>query len=275
MFLKVNDVYYASITVADANNNPVDNDTPVMTIYDVEENQYYNGLSWSPTITELVLAGVGNGVYQSQFVADKTGTFKISITSRDYNISITDTLEVYDTNVATYHWQTGTLYTIEYNCAQHLSPTCIIVRGEDHKYYNGRSWQDEIKENLMVLANGTRKFSFIPDVDGDYGITIKCEDSEFYYVLQASSIAENIAPVLVSNQTLRSLDGTDAKVIDAKGLPLSGASITAFNPVTKEVVGKTTTNHTGDWSMLLKPGKWHFLFEKQGYISVGFERTVR
>lgn len=275
MFLKVNSVYYASITVVDVNNNPVDNDTPVMTIYDVNNSQYYNGLSWSPTVTELVLTGVGNGIYQSQFIADKAGTFKISIVSRDYHISVTDTLEVYETDIATYQWQTGTLYTIEYSCAEHMSPTCVITRGDDHQYYAGGVWQEELKENPMVLTDNAYKFSFIPNIDGDYGITIKCENSEFYYVLRASSIAENIAPVLVSNQTLRSLDGTDATVVDAKGALLSGASVTVFDPSSKEIVGKTTTNYAGEWSMLLKPGKWHFLFEKQGYISVGFERVVR
>lgn len=275
MFLKVNSIYYASIRVTDVNDNPVDNDTPTMTVYDMKNNLYYNGLSWSAGTTELVLTGVGGGVYQSQFVADKTGTFKISIVSRNYNIATTEILEVYDTDVATYQWQTGTLYTIDYNCAEHLAPTCIIIRGEDHQYYNDGTWQGELKENTMSLVNGTHKFSFTPDIDGDYGITIKCGDSEFYYVLQASSVSKNIAPVLVSNQTLRSLDGTDAVVVDAKGVPLSEASVTAFDPSSKEVVGKTTTNHSGEWSMLLKPGKWHFLFEKQGYISIGFERVVQ
>ena len=275
MFLKVNSTYYASITITDVNNNPVDNDAPTMTVYDVKNNLYYNGLSWSAGITELVLTGVGNGVYQSQFVADKTGTFKISIVSRNYNIAETEVLEVYDTDVATYQWQTGTLYAIDYNCTGDSSPTCVILRGEDHQYYADGNWQDDLKENSMSLVNGAHKFSFTPDIDGEYGITIKCENSEFYYVLQASSVAANIAPVLVSNQTLRSLDGTDSMVLDAKGVPLSGVSVTVFDPASKEIVGKTTTNYSGEWSLLLKPGKWHFLFEKQGYISVGFERTVQ
>ena len=275
MFLKVNSTYYASIMITDVNNNPVDNDAPTMTVYDVKNNLYYNGLSWSAGITELVLAGVGGGIYQSQFIADKAGTFKISIVSRNYNISKTEMLEVYDADVATYQWQTGTLYTIEYNCAEHLSPICIITRGENHQYYFDGGWQNDLKENSMSLVNSAYKFSFIPDIDGDYGITIKCGDSEFYYVLQASSVAANITPVLVSNQTLRSLDGTDTTVLDAKGVPLSNVSVTAFDPSSKEVVGKTTTNHSGEWSLLLKPGKWHFLFEKQGYISFAFERVVQ
>jgi hypothetical protein len=275
MFLKVNSTYYASIRVTDVNGNPVDNDTPTMTVYDMKENLYYNGLSWSQGITELVLAGVGNGIYQSQFIAEKTGTFKISITSRNYDISVIDMLEVYDGNIATYQWQTGTLYTVEYNCTEHSAPTCTILRGEDHQYYVDGAWQGTMQENTMSYVNGTHKFSFVPDIDGEYGITVKCGDSEFYYVLQASSIAENIAPILVSNQTLKSLDGTDSCLLDAKGVPLSGVSVTVYNPASKEVAGKTTTNYAGEWSMLLKPGKWHFLFEKQGYISVGFERMVQ
>lgn len=275
MFLKLGSTYYANLTVTDSNGNMIDNDTPTMTVYDLKKNLYHNGLTWTSSLTELVMTGVGAGVYQSQFICDVTGSFRVTMTSRNYEITKVESIEVYDTDVAEYQWQTGVPYTINYESLSADIPVCSISRDSDGKYLSADEWVNECTEHSMTLVNDSYKFSFTPPTDDNYGITVKCGDSQFYYILKSMSVAENIAPVLVTNQTLKALDGTQSDVVDHKGVPLSEVSVTAFDISTKKVVGKAVTNLRGEWSMLLKPGTWQFLFEKQGHISVGFERTVQ
>lgn len=275
MFLKLGSTYYATLTVTDSNENMIDNDTPTMTVYDLNNNLYYNGLSWAAGLTELVMTGIGSGIYQSQFVCDKVGSFRVTLNSRNYGITKTESIEVYNTDVAEYQWQTGVLYNINYDSLSSDVPVCSISRDSDGKYLSSNEWVNEYTEQNMVKVNESYKFSFTPPNDDSYGITVKCGESQFYYILKSMSVAENIAPVLVTNQTLKSLDGSQSDVVDHKGIPISGVTVTAFNIQSKEVVGKAVTNSSGEWSMLLKPGTWQFLFEKQGHISVGFERMVQ
>ena len=80
--------------------------------------------------------------------------------------------------------------------------------------------------------------------------------------------------VKITNKVFKNQDGTDTTILDSNKNPLPGVKITCYDMKTKDVVAVTQSDSNGAWEMYVKHGSYFFTFEKDGYISVSFERTV-
>ena len=277
MFLKLGQTYYASLKVADHNGRPVNDDIPMMTVQDKQTKEYYNGVEWQKQQIGVAMICVGDGAYTSQFTPDRVGEFTVLVESARYGNSNTESVEVYDAVQAQHLWQKGVNYNVEYSdpANQAKAVFCTIADERTGEYWTGYTWQrEEAVLTMTHIGNGKFSYAFAPKEIGDYLICITCDKTQYQYLLQVVESAENIPPVIVTNRTLLSLDGSDSTVIADNEFPIAGADIKVYDPATKEIVARTQTNTDGEWQLMLKPGVWQFLFEKDGYISVAFERTV-
>jgi hypothetical protein len=142
-------------------------------------------------------------------------------------------------------------------------------------FWNGLSWVlTDTTLSMPLLSGNVYSYSFSPDTESEYAITITSGEKELFYIIDATTTADDVAPVFIDNTTLRSLDGSDSTTVNDKGEKMPSVSVSVFNTSTKEVVAKTISNSSGEWNMMIKPGEYYFMFEKDGYISVGFERMV-
>ena len=275
MFLKLGQTYYASLQVHDHNGTPVNDDIPMMTVQDKQTKEYYNGVLWQKQPISIAMMCVGGGSYTGQFTPNKAGEFTVTAESGRYGMSSVESVEVYDTVQATHSWQKGIKYSVEYSAKQVTEVSCEIISNDTGEYWTGLTWQaGEIAVPMTHVGNNKFSYTFVPQSTGEYLIRILCDGSQYQYMLNVVESAENIPPVIVTNQTLLSLDGSDSTVIAGNGFPLSGADVKVYDIATGEVAARTQTNSDGEWQLVLKPGVWQFLFEKDGYVSVSFERTV-
>jgi hypothetical protein len=276
MFLKIGQPYTATLLVKDINGNRVLNDTPVIVLQDTQRNLYFNGMMWQTIRTELVMPHIDNGVYSRQFMFSESGVYKATISSTIYSIIKTETIEIYDTNLMRYSWMINNSFLIKY-VGQTANETVQvkISRDVDAMYWNGTDWIDtETLLSMSLLSDTLYSYSFVPTIESEYSITVTSGDNEIFYIVTASTSSDNIAPVYIDSKTFRAPDGTTSTLLDENGLALYDVQISVFNMSTKEIVGKAMSNSTGDWNILIKPGTYYFMFEKDGYMSISMERTV-
>jgi hypothetical protein len=276
MFVKIGLPYTATLLVMDINNNRVLNDTPVVIIKNTQNNTYFNGMTWQPTMAQIVMPHIANGVYSRQVIFDESGVYKVTTKSDAYSIEKNEMVEVYDTNLMRYSWLLGSYFTIKYECASGTETVQVrISRDLDAMYWDGTSWTTSVTLLTMpLLESNVYTYTFLPDTESDYSITITSGDNELFYILNVTTNGDDVSPVFVDHETFRSTDGTDSTTKDEAGNPMANVSVSVFDSVTKEIVGKTMSNTAGEWNMMIKPGQYYFIFEKEGYMSVSFERTV-
>lgn len=143
-------------------------------------------------------------------------------------------------------------------------------------YFNGLLWTEtECQISMQHVFNGVYTFSFTPDLESIFEVKVRSENYPFGYVQTIRSMKElGSIPIRISNETFKNQDGTDSLIVDKQGKPLSGVKISCFDMLTKELVGISQTDSNGEWNMMIPAGKYFFTFEKDGYISVSFERSV-
>lgn len=164
----------------------------------------------------------------------------------------------------------------------------VVATIEDksnNKFFNGLFWVDEQCE-LMVPHKGDGVYSidFVPEQITVYEIGIKSKTYKLFNkeILQSvDNIVNDIDPemsynpiVKLTNEVFKNQDGTDTTILDIEKKPILGVKITCYDAKTKEVVAVTQSDVNGHWEMLVKHGTYFFTFEKDGYITVAFERTV-
>jgi len=276
MFIKVNQPYTATLLVMDINNNRVLNDTPVIIIKNTQSNMYFNGIAWQSSVAQLVMPHIANGVYSKQVTFDESGVYRVTAKSDAYSIEKVETVEVYDANLMRYSWLVGSTFLVKYEGDTSTEIVQVrIQRNVDAMFWNGLSWVlTDTTLSMPLLSGNVYSYSFSPDTESEYAITITSGEKELFYIIDATTTADDVAPVFIDNTTLRSLDGSDSTTVNDKGEKMPSVSVSVFNTSTKEVVAKTISNSSGEWNMMIKPGEYYFMFEKDGYISVGFERMV-
>lgn len=277
MLIKLGQSYNISLLVTDTNSNRVSNDTPITIIKDIETNKYWNGISWSDTATNIMLSYIDNGVYLYTFNPDKIGTFQISTTSSMYGISKTESIEVYSGDIALYNWVVNNLFTISFADTNNIGSAKVsIFDTNTNLYFDGVSLWGEtpIQIPMFSLEQNIYTCGFTPVSVSLYLITITSGDIQQIYNLNVQSTGDNVQPIVVGSSNLFYNDGTDSVVLSENNLPLVGVQISAYDFSTKELVSRTVTNSDGNWSLVLKPSKYLFMFEKDGYTTVSFERTV-
>lgn len=276
MFMKVGNTHIISLLVTDINGSRVTNDSPYTVIKNISKNIYWNGIAWGDSEFRIYLEHVVNGVYQYIFAPDSADIYEINTKSDEYNISKTETVETYDEDFVSYNWLTNNEFIVKYSLGEDTTtPDIKVCKGKDNTFWDGQGWSLEpVFISMNVIGTEVATYNFVPNEDGDYYITIVDYGHETLIVLRASSTGDSIPPVVVNNMSMKSLDGTDSTILTETGTSLPSVKISVYDLVTKELVSQAGSDIDGGWSMVLKPGKYYFVFEKDGYVPIGMQRVV-
>ena len=153
------------------------------------------------------------------------------------------------------------------------------------KFFNGLFWVDKQCELIVPhKGDGIYSFDFIPEQVSFFEVDLKSKSHRIAskeIIESIENIDEDIDSgmsynpiVKITNKVFKNQDGTDTTILDSNKNPLPGVKITCYDMKTKDVVAVTQSNSKGEWEMYVKHGSYFFTFEKDGYISVSFERTV-
>lgn len=145
------------------------------------------------------------------------------------------------------------------------------------KYFNGVFWVDDDVDIIVYHSHdGKYSYEFTPEAIGMYSLMLlnksySCSIQEEIRVTEDLSEDEVIN---ISSDKFFNQDGTDTKITDISGKPMVGVKISAYKKETKSLEAVTQSDLDGNWSLFLRPSTYIFMFEKDGYITVSFERTV-
>ena len=293
MTIKKNTDYTATLLVMDKNSRRVDNDSPIVTIQNAVTYDYWDGVSWRNDPFQHAMQLLANGLYTFTFTPEETGTYNIVCESQMYGLKSIDVLYVCDEqdDSVVFSWPIGDEHTVIVSAIDNQESAKVkIYRQIDKSYYfiekkkkpcsckveEIPSWQPYLAWNTMARVDGQFVFTFVPDQESVYNIEVATTSGQkMMYTLSASQTAESAAPILVSSKTFKNNDGTDSIITDAIGRPLMGVRISFFDMKNnKTKVASTQSDSNGEWRTAVKPGKYYVMFEKEGYVAKGFERTV-
>ena len=145
--------------------------------------------------------------------------------------------------------------------------------------YNGLFWQETGCEIMVPhIGNGRYGFDFKVEEQSVFDINIfskKFPIAKSFVIesFEKVEVKENTY-VKITSKNFRYQDGSDTIILSENGNPLAGVKISCYNPDNKEVIAVTQSDSFGEWSMIIPKGKSFFIFEKDGYATVSFERTV-
>jgi hypothetical protein len=274
MFLQLGQAYTPSIEIIDTSGFPVTMDTPVAVIKKIDTNEYWNGFMWQKQPFHIIMVHVADGVYTTTFIPDNVGLYQIFCKSETYNKSNSVILEVAEENAAKFLWTVN----MPFNIICKGNPTDIsknlkIIRTSDNSFWNGSSWvqNESYIEMKLIIDTCIFSYTFTPDTIGSYSFLL---DSQVMYMLEVVASSQDLQPVIVNNNSLLTAEGTDTTIITTDGIFLSGVQVSAISVDTKQLIAKTISNIEGGWNLVLTPGNYFFTFEKNGYISVGFQKAV-
>lgn len=165
----------------------------------------------------------------------------------------------------------------------------VVATIEDksnNKFFNGLFWVDG-ECGLMIphVGDGVYSIYFIPEQASVYEIKIQSraysisrhETIQGVTNLEEEDIDNDMSytPITkITSSNFKNQDGTDTRIVDINNNPVSGVKVTCYDANTKEVVAVSQSDINGDWEMIIKHGTYFFTFEKDGFITVSFERTV-
>lgn len=277
MITKVNEAYNITTTLVDNSNNPVLNETPILYIKRLSDNKYYNGFTWTEKKFYLIMSHIGNGVYLYRFTPTETGLYEIWYNATSLQLSAKYILEVIDNNNV-YTCTPNEHFLIKIPYYSGIAPSIRIskVQYGTTLYFDGVNWiTDIINLSMDIIENQFAIYDFVPTEIGEYYINIRENDvTEHNLVLNVNDNVVVTQPVVVNSYNCLYVDGTDSVVYNTNKIPLSGVKVSAYNQDRSKIVNFTFTNEKGEWSMVLPVGTYYFVFEKNGYISTGFERQV-
>lgn len=144
------------------------------------------------------------------------------------------------------------------------------------KYFNGIFWVNDSVDIMVYHSyDGIYSYEFVPEEVGMYMLTLtnKAYSRSIQEEIRVAALSEDEV-INISSDKFFNQDGTDTKITDVSGSPMAGVKISAYNKETKMLEAVTQSDLDGNWSLILKPSTYIFMFEKDGYISVSFERTV-
>lgn len=177
----------------------------------------------------------------------------------------------------------GDEYTIELSIVDSNNNAVIddcvsltIYDTRNKTYFNGLIWsEDECQISMTHISDGRYTFLFTPDTESIFEVVAKSNKYPFGYLKTIRSMKElGDFPIRITSDNFKNQDGTNSRIIDRNGKPLRGVKISCFNIETKEIISVSQSNDSGEWEMMIPQGKYFFTFEKDGYISVAFERSV-
>lgn len=280
MIKKIGSDVSISLLVKDELGDRVRDDTPHVNIKDLGTGKYYNGLSWQQLPFNLYMSHVSNGVYTYDWNLIFIGVFEIDAISTAYGTNSSVSVNVYAENESTFPWLITDSHKVQFASNNNAETSNVIIQDSQGYYWDGEFFIPEEVENAM-FRESPNDIVFSYQVafanTGKYIILARnaTDDADFLmYSLNVVSESSEIAPIAVSWDTLVSLDGTDCLVVDDNSNPIQGVEVAVYDSVTKVLVNKIDTNADGTWEMILRPGRYTFMFIKGGYEAAGFERVV-
>jgi hypothetical protein len=271
MSIELGSTHTTFLLVKDQNDVIVANDSPYVTIRN-SSGKYWNKIDWQLTEFRIYMGYIDNGVYTFSFTPAEVGILTVESISETYSITQEETVDVYSNDPTEYNVLVGGIFVFKKISANAPS---IKIEDASNQFWDGLDWV--AIETTVPMTQGINSiyiYAFTPQIVGDYSVTIIDGVDETPYILHATEEVEGTAPENITNESIEALDGTDCVLVDNKGMRLKGVTITFYNPLTKELVAKTSSNQSGEWSVLIKPGTYYITFDKTGYVSMGFERTV-
>lgn len=284
MLKKVGDTAIISLLVTTSVNDltlPVTDDTPYVTVKNITTNKYYNGLTWQDNPFHLYMSYVSNGIYIYRWLVLMSGSFEIVSKSTLYPlITSTTVITSYSDSDTPYPWIITEPHIVTFASGADASECVVSIRDSNQHSWNGQIFVSE--EVFLPMTKPSPEdviFTYsiqFPQTDKYviYAKNANVETDYLLYTLNAVASETDIVPIEVTSDNLVSLDSTNSILIDENQNPLSNVEVAAYNTVTKALVNKTFTGSDGSWSLMLRPGRYTFMFTKAGYESEGFERVV-
>ncbi|MEG0728132.1 MAG: hypothetical protein RR420_00780 [Anaerovoracaceae bacterium] len=282
MHIQTNQIFNVTLSITGSGGEPVI-DTPVCTIMDTQTGKYFNGIEWTTTLSSISMAHTGGGLYVFNFTPVYEGTFFIraSASANLGNLPCTELYLFVHDKIQDYKWKIGTSYTVTQVKRTPIEIVTCMVKKEllgVTTWFDGTTF---ISSQIPIVLSMTEKQNSIVELavpildEGKYSIVTRPNNmySETYNVV-GSNVAD-IQPIIISNTSFSNQDGTDSTILDDKRNPIKDIYIRAYDMATTTLVSEAYTNANGAWSLALRPAKYMFIFEKEGYASVSFERTVR
>lgn len=280
MIKKAGETLSISLTVEDLQGGRVTDDTPYVNIKNAETNKYYNGLSWQETPFNLYMTHVSNGVYIYRWLLLYSGVFQVTAKSATYGTENTVDVNVFSEIESTYPWIKTEPYIVQFASGNSAASVQVSIQNANGEYWNGTEFvAGEIFNDMTKESPDDVVFTYSITFASAGKYTIFAKNSNdltdsLLYMLNVLDSEDDVIPVTVAWNNLASLDGTDCLIIDEKGMPIKDLEVAAYNAATKQLANKCFTNEDGTWDMVLKPGRYTFMFTKPGYESEGFERLV-
>ena len=173
----------------------------------------------------------------------------------------------------------GDTYTISIDlkdCGYHNVK--VVVFDEIRKlYFNGLMWCNDMCEIYVPRdKSGVYAYTMVFDECSIYNLEIGCEElkRKKRETVEVVNPHSSDSHVKISSKTIRGYDGGDTRVCDIGRNGICGVLVKCVEKDTKKMVFSTQTNEHGEWSMIVKPGIYMFVFEKDGYNSIVLERQV-
>ncbi|MGL5718191.1 MAG: carboxypeptidase-like regulatory domain-containing protein [Paraclostridium sp.] len=285
MYVKVGSRYTLSIVVKDkVSGRAISSDTPLGTIYNRETNKYFNGVFWSEDKTEISASYISDGIYAISFIPNEVSVYEISLISKSYNISKSESIRSYSDKIERYIWPVGVSYNIIHtkNDVSDSLVSLTIQRKTDNMFYDGFNWQaDEFEINMPSVESSTHMYQFLPLEETEYLVRVfeKAERvnsfafESFIIDTTSSDSGPDNSPRSIGSSTIKSQDGTDTILLAPNGTPISNVKVTCFN-LNGEEVNTAFTNSHGEWKMMVSTGDYIFIFEKDGFVSISLQRKV-
>lgn len=181
--------------------------------------------------------------------------------------------------------KTGSVYQIKVSLTNKEDNTAIsdanifisIRRKTDDKYFNGMFWSDDVSEIFVDhVSNGNYIYEFTPTSEDVYVINKRASNYPYAEgeTIQVFDVLEEGELIKITNKNLLGNDSTDTTILDINQKPMPGVKISCYNTETKSVEAVTQSDENGCWEMIIKRGTYFFMFEKDGYITTSFERSV-
>lgn len=181
--------------------------------------------------------------------------------------------------------QLGESYTIEmdvFNIDGEAVPDaevfCVIKNKANGQYFNGVFFtENETELSMKHDKNGKYSLIFSPNFCSIFEITTKCSE---YNLIEVNNVEvyENqnfdSVPIMINQDNFESQNGTDSVICDEKLNPIMGVKINVYKKENGELVAVSQSDSEGHWNLMIPKGEYIFLFEKDGFITASFERTV-
>jgi len=164
-------------------------------------------------------------------------------------------------------------------------PVLTIRNAQTNKYFNGVSWSDspsELSMNRLSVSGGVYTCSFTPNISGEYDIKCTSKDygvESFCSINVGLSDSEpytqslNLSEVSIGSFNFDNGKDTNSVIKTLGNNPLGGVKISCIN-ANGGITASSLSTSGGEWAMSIPHGTYTFIFEKDGFISKSYVRTV-